>query len=316
MALPELWFPGRGRTWRVELTSREFVVESNGERLDTFLARHGPSLTRSQAQRLLEEGCVLLNGDHPKAGHRLRPGDRVYLEMPAPRPVDLVPEIIPLEVVYQDEEIIVIDKPAGLPVHPGPGHPSGTLVNALLALCPDLKGIGGELRPGIVHRLDKDTSGLIVVAKSAGALVGMATQMKEREVRKKYLALAGGRVEPPRGVIEAPIGRDPHNRKRMAVVQGGRDARTGYEVLRYYDDCSFVEVHTETGRTHQIRVHFASTGHPLVGDILYGKRSPLLGRHFLHAHCLGFRHPSSNEFLEFTAPLPRELSAVLDNLDG
>ena len=296
------------------MTSGEFVVESNGERLDMFLARRGPSLTRSQVQRLVEEGCVLLNGDIPKAGHRVHPGDRVYLEMPAPRPVDLVPEPIPLMVVYQDEEIIVIDKPAGLTVHPAPGHPSGTLVNALLALCPDLKGIGGELRPGIVHRLDKDTSGLMVVAKSSQALTNMATQLKEREVRKKYLALAGGRVEPPGGVIEDPIGRDPHNRKRMAVVQGGRDARTRYEVLRYYDDCSFVEVYPETGRTHQIRVHFASMGHPLFGDALYGKGSPLLGRQFLHAHCLGFRHPSSNEYVEFSAPLPGDLSAVLEAL--
>lgn len=279
-----------------------------------FLARRGPSLTRSQVQRLVEEGCVLLNGDIPKAGHRVHPGDRVYLEMPAPRPVDLVPEPIPLMVVYQDEEIIVIDKPAGLTVHPAPGHPSGTLVNALLALCPDLKGIGGELRPGIVHRLDKDTSGLMVVAKSSQALTNMATQLKEREVRKKYLALAGGRVEPPGGVIEDPIGRDPRNRKRMAVVQGGRDARTRYEVLRYYDDCSFVEVYPETGRTHQIRVHFASMGHPLFGDALYGKGSPLLGRQFLHAHCLGFRHPSSNEYVEFSAPLPGDLSAVLEAL--
>ena len=296
------------------MTSGEFVVESNGERLDMFLARRGPSLTRSQVQRLVEEGCVLLNGDIPKAGHRVHPGDRVYLEMPAPRPVDLVPEPIPLMVVYQDEEIIVIDKPAGLTVHPAPGHPSGTLVNALLALCPDLKGIGGELRPGIVHRLDKDTSGLMVVAKSSQALTNMATQLKEREVRKKYLALAGGRVEPPGGVIEDPIGRDPRNRKRMAVVQGGRDARTRYEVLRYYDDCSFVEVYPETGRTHQIRVHFASMGHPLFGDALYGKGSPLLGRQFLHAHCLGFRHPSSNEYVEFSAPLPGDLSAVLEAL--
>ena len=263
----------------------------------------------------MEEGCVLLNGGIPKAGQRLRPGDRICVTIPAPRPTELVPEVIPLQIVYQDEDIIVVEKPAGLPVHPGPGHPSRTLVNGLVALCPDLKGIGGELRPGIVHRLDKDTSGLMVVAKSTRAHLSITIQLKARTVRKGYLALVWGRVEPPQGVIEAHIGRDPRNRKRMAVVQGGREARTRYTVSQYVSNCSFVDVFPETGRTHQIRVHFASTGHPLVGDALYGKKTPLLNRQFLHASLLGFRHPVTDEYLEFTCPLPPELHGVLAALD-
>ena len=303
------------------MTTREMVVEptalvsGDADRLDTFLARHeGLGLTRSQVVRLVDEGHVLLNGAIPKASRRLRSGDCISVTVPPPRPVDLVPEEIPLNIAYQDGEVLVVDKPAGLTVHPAPGHPSHTLVNALLALCPDLKGIGGELRPGIVHRLDKDTSGLMVVAKSAAAHLGLTGQIKERTFHKGYLALSRGKVEPAEGVIETPIGRDQRNRKRMAVVQGGREARTTYVVRRYYSAYSFIEVFPKTGRTHQIRVHFASIGHPLVGDALYGDRSCLLGRQFLHAHLLGFRHPTTDEYLEFTSPLPVDLRAVIETL--
>lgn len=297
------------------MTSREFVVEAEEERLDLFLAKEEPSLSRSQVRRLTEEGYVLLNGSPPKAGRRLRPGDHISLVVPPPRPVDLAPEAIPLNILFQDSDILVVDKPAGLAVHPGPGHPSHTLVNALLALCPDIQGVGGELRPGIVHRLDKDTSGLMAVAKNDHAHRGIARQMKDRMVRKGYLALVRGRVEPAEGHIEAPIGRDPRNRKRMAVVVGGRQAFTGYRVLRYLVGHSFVEVFPRTGRTHQIRVHLASKGHPLMGDSLYGGKSPALSRQFLHAHLLGFQHPRTDQYLEFTSPLPDELCRVLKTLE-
>ena len=208
---------------------------------------------------------------------------------------------------------MVVDKPAGLTVHPAPGHPSHTLVNGLLALCPDLKGIGGELRPGIVHRLDKDTSGLMVVAKSSSAHLSLSKQIKDRAVRKGYLALAQGRVQSPDGIIEGRVGRDPRNRKRMGVVQDGREASTRYKVLQCYDDCSLLEVFPKTGRTHQIRVHFASIGHPLVGDALYGGKTLLLSRQFLHAHLLGFRHPATDEYLGFTSPLPPELRTMIES---
>ncbi len=303
--------------------SRELVVgpgalmSGDADRLDMFLARHvGLGLTRSQVVRLVDEGQILLNGAIPKASRRLRPGDCISVTVPPPRPVDLVPEEIPLNIVYQDGELLVVDKPAGLTVHPAPGHPSHTLVNALLAFCPDLKGIGGELRPGIVHRLDKDTSGLMVVAKSAAAHLGLTKQIKERDLHKGYLALPRGKVDPAEGTIEAPIGRDPRNRKRMAVVQGGRNARTTYTVRQYYSKYSFIEVFPETGRTHQIRVHFASMGHPLAGDAAYGGKCCFLGRQFLHAHLLGFRHPTTGEYLEFASPLPKDLCAVIEALEA
>ena len=297
------------------MTTREFVLEGSEERLDLFLARQGQGLTRSQARRLMEEGQVLLNGSVPKASQKLRPGDRVSVTVPPPRPASLAPESIPLDVVYQDKELLVIDKPPGLAVHPSPGHPSHTLVNALLAICPDLSGIGGEMRPGIVHRLDKDTSGLMVAAKTSRAHLDISGQIKARTVRKGYLALVRGRIQPAEGVIEAPIGRDRRDRKRMAIVLDGRDARTRYKILRDFADHSFLEVFPETGRTHQIRVHLASKGHPLVGDSLYGKPGPLLDRQFLHAHLLGFRHPATGEYLEFTSPLPLDLRRAIDTLE-
>ena len=292
------------------------------DRLDVFLARAVPTLTRSRLKRLTDMGYVLLNGSVPKPSARLQAGDRILLTVPPPRPVALAPEAIPLEVVYQDDEFLVVDKPAGLTVHPAPGHPSHTLVNALLAICEDLKGIGGEIRPGIVHRLDKDTSGLMMVAKTEQAHHSLSSQIKDRKVHKGYMALARGEVAPSEGTIQAPIGRDLRNRKRMAVVAGGRQASTAYRVLRCYqrdgESYSLLEVFPETGRTHQIRVHFASKGHPLTGDAVYGPRrrdgAVSLGRQFLHAHVLGFCHPTGGEYLEFNSPLPGDLQAVLQEL--
>ncbi len=294
------------------MTARVYVVEAAEERLDVYLAEREPELTRSQLKRLVVEGNVLLNGACPKAAARVRAGDTVSLTVPEPRPVDLVAEDIPVEVVYEDGEMIVVNKPAGLTVHPAPGHPSHTLVNALLALCPDLKGIGGELRPGIVHRLDKDTSGLMMVAKSGPAHVSLSEQIKDRAVSKGYTAMVLGSLTPDEGRIDAPIGRDPRNRKRMAVVSGGRDSVTVYRVLKRYGRHTLVEVFPETGRTHQIRVHLAHAGHLLLGDTVYGGRSRLLGRQFLHAHHLGVSHPSSGEYLEFTSDLPQDLERAVE----
>ncbi|MDO8532062.1 MAG: RluA family pseudouridine synthase [Dehalococcoidia bacterium] len=291
--------------------TRSFSVATQGERLDRFLAAQCPDLSRSRVQQLIEAGHVTVNGRPVKAAHKLKPGDDVSMSVPPPAPVlGLSPEDIPLTVVYEDADLLVVDKPAGLTVHPAPGHPSGTLVNALLARVPDLGGVGGELRPGIVHRLDKDTSGLIVVAKHERALRHLQAQFKERQVRKVYLALVHRRVQPPEGVIDAPIGRDPRNRKRMAVVPDGRAALTRYRVLRYLPDYTLLEAAPATGRTHQIRVHLAHIGHPLAGDPLYGGTTKLVARQFLHAHRLTFRLPSGEE-RTFISPLPDDLERVL-----
>ena len=306
--------------------TRKFTVDKSGLRLDQFLAGQPTGLTRSQLQRLIGDGLALVNGSESKVSSKVRRGDHITLTVPPPKPTEIVPQWMPLTVVYQDEQIAVIDKPAGLAVHPGPGHSDHTLVNALLAICPDIQGVGGEIRPGIVHRLDKDTSGLMVVAKTHQAHLDVSDQIKARQVDKGYIALAVGKVEPAVGVIDEPIGRDPYHRKRMAVVPDGREARTRYRVLEYimpsggvrmpsggvWAGYSLLEVVLETGRTHQIRVHLSFIGHPLMGDGVYGRSSPLLDRQFLHANRLGFRHPATGDPVEFRSELPPELSAVLD----
>ena len=294
--------------------ARELTVQSGGDRLDSFLAGGSTGLTRSQLRRLIDGGSVLLNGSPVKASQRVKRGDRVSVSIPPPRALDLAPQSIPLEVVYQDQDLVVIDKPPGLPVHPGPGHPDSTLVNGLLALCPDIEAIGDSLRPGIVHRLDKDTSGLIVVAKNHRVHQHLSAQLKERSVVKGYLALVVGRPPQPAGEIDAPIARDPRHRKRMAVVLGGRPSRTAYRVLETLDGFSLLELYLKTGRTHQIRVHLAHLGHPLLADGVYGRPSPMLDRHFLHAHHLGFEHPATGRQMEFRSDLPRDLAEVVDSL--
>ena len=293
---------------------KEFFVEASGPRLDRFLAGKETGLSRSQIQRLIANGAVLLNGSPAKPSQSVQLGDRVSVSVPPPRKLELVPQAMPLTVIHQDAHIVVIDKPAGLSVHPGPGHPDHTLVNGLLALCPDIQGIGDGVRPGIVHRLDKDTSGLMVVAKNHLAHRALSDQIKARKVTKGYLALVTGTLSPPHGRIDAPIFRDTRHRKRMAVVPGGRESRTRYRVLERFDGYSMVEVYLETGRTHQIRVHLSHLGHPLLGDALYGRSSTLLDRHFLHAHHLGFQHPSSSEAMEFRCDPPDDLARVLDQL--
>jgi len=291
----------------------ELTADRADERLDAFLARVVPDLSRSHAQKLIEGGRVTVNDRRAKPALRLSPGDRVHVSVPEPQSVAPAPEPIRLAVMYEDRDLIVVDKPPGLTVHPAPGHPSGTLVNALLAHCADLAGINGNLRPGIVHRLDQETSGLLVVAKSDYAQLALSRQFAGREVLKAYLALVEGRP-PPAGVIDAPIGRHPTQRKRMAVIAEGRPARTHYRVVTQLADVALVVAVLETGRTHQVRVHFAAIGHPVVGDAVYGHRSPLVPRQFLHAWQLGFHHPRTGTWLEFEAPLPGDLQAALATL--
>ena len=293
-------------------TKHDIKVEQGEARLDHYLASLDLGLTRSRLRQLIVDGLVAVNGASVKPAHRVRPGDRVLVSIPPPRPSVAVPQEIPLTVVYQDADLVVIDKPAGLAAHPGPGHPDRTLVNGLLALCPDIQGIGGEIRPGIVHRLDKDTSGLMIAAKNQAAHNHLSGQIRDRLVRKGYLALVEGVPSPGVGVIDVPIGRDPRRRTRMAVTADGRESRTGFRVLECYGRHSLLELQLHTGRTHQARVHLAWLGHPLLGDSVYGRRSPLLPRHFLHAHTLAFAQPSTGEPLEFSSSLPEDLVSALE----
>jgi 23S rRNA pseudouridine1911/1915/1917 synthase len=308
----------------------------HGQRLDRALADALPDRSRSEVQRWIKEGRVRVGGEEAKASLKLAAGDLVEIDLPdAPQPVDLAPEDLALNIVYEDADLLVIDKPAGMVVHPAPGHSGSTLVNAVLHHCPDIAGVGGERRPGIVHRLDKDTSGLIVVAKHDTAHRNLQAQFKARTVFKEYLALLEGKLQPPQGRISAPIGRHPTERKRMAVLppttggeSAGREAITVYRVRRQYSGAvygrsssqatfSLVSAILHTGRTHQIRVHFAWMQHPVVGDTLYGFGTPRLPlkRQFLHAHRLRLRLPSSGEEREFVAPLPAELEEVLRSLN-
>jgi len=302
------------------------------DRLDRFLAEAFPELTRSQLKRMIEDGAVTLDGADAKPGQKLRGGEVISVSLAEPTPVGTLPEAISLSILYEDSALIVIDKPAAMVVHPAPGHPGGTLVNALLNHCDDLGGIGGELRPGIVHRLDKDTSGVIVVSKNDRAHLNLARQFKSHSIQRRYRALVHGLVKQPQGTIDQMIGRHPVHRKKMSThCRRGRRAVTHWRVLKRYDRdrLTLLELTLETGRTHQIRVHLSSIGHPVVGDPLYGNARLMrrgddsglvcliasLKRQFLHAWLLGFDHPETGEFLEFHAPLPAELQAIIDYLD-
>ena len=283
----------------------------DGERLDRFVSENCPGLSRTHAQKLITEGLVTVNGQSAKAGHRLNAGDAVEVTVP-PEPIPTMsPEDIPLDIIYEDSDLLVVNKPAGMTVHPAPGHPGHTLANAVLAHFPELKDEDNTLRPGIVHRLDKDTSGLMVVAKNRAAQANLADQFKSRTVNKSYLVLVKGQLKPETGIIEAAIGRDPRNRQRMAVVTRGREARTAYRVVKYTGKYSLLEIKPETGRTHQIRVHLAAIGYPVVGDATYGIKNPHLSRQFLHASKLGFNLPSTGEYVEYEAPLPEDLERAL-----
>jgi len=291
----------------------QFTVARDGVRLDKYIVEECPELSRSYVQRLIEEGNVTVNGRAAKGSLRLNIGDRVTAVIPPPAPISPLPEAIPLAIVYEDNDLLVVDKPAGLAVHPAPGHPSHTLVNAILSHCPSI-AVKGSLRPGIVHRLDKNTSGLMVVAKNDAAQQDLSNQIKARSMVKRYLVLVHGRLSPDKGIIEAPIGRNTDNRKRMAVVSTGREARTQYRVIRYLDNYALLEVTLETGRTHQIRVHLSAIGFPVVADEVYGRRSPILKRQFVHACQLGFRLPSTGEYVEFNSNLPPDLEEALERI--
>ena len=295
------------------------TADRPGERADALLARLVPDLTRSAAQKLLERGAVTLNGGPARKNDRPDPGDVLEVVLPDPEPIDLVPQDNPLDVVYEDGDVIVVNKPVGLVVHPAPGHPDGTLVNALLYHCgTSLSGINGELRPGIVHRIDRDTSGLIIAAKNDRAHLALAAQLQDHSLARTYEAVAVGGLREDSGTVDAPIGRHPVDRKKMAIDRkNGREAITHWTVLARYPGYTHVECRLETGRTHQIRVHLASIGHPLLGDTVYGAKKPVpgLAGQCLHARRLRFVHPSTGEELELECPLPDWFQEVLRKID-
>ena len=291
-----------------------------GSRVDAWLAGQLEGLTRSAVQRLLEEGLVLLNGRPLAKNHRLSGGETLTVSLPDPEPADAQPQDIPLDVVYEDGDVIVVNKPKGLVVHPAPGHPDGTLVNALLHHCGgSLSGVGGALRPGIVHRIDRDTSGLIIAAKNDLAHQALAAQLQDHSLARTYECIALGAFRDDAGTVDAPIGRHPVDRKRMAVIPGGRPAVTHWEVLeRFSGPVARLRCRLETGRTHQIRVHLAYLGHPILGDTVYGPKKPVPGLQgqCLHAAGLRFLHPRTGEAVELRCPLPEEFQAQLRRLAG
>ena len=301
------------------MTDLRLTADRDGERLDQFLSRSVEGLTRSAAQRLIEEGAVTCNGRAVKKNARTAVGDDVALTLPDPEPVDVLPQDIPLDVAYEDDDVIVVNKPVGMVVHPAPGHPDGTLVNALLYHCKNsLSGINGELRPGIVHRIDRDTSGLIIAAKNDAAHLALAEQLQDHSLYRYYEAVCVGGLKEDSGTVDAPIGRHPVDRKKMAVDRkNGREAVTHWEVLGRYAGHTHIGCRLETGRTHQIRVHMASIGHPLLGDTVYGAKKPVpgLAGQCLHARRLSFVHPRTGERMTVECPLPGWFTAVLDRLE-
>ena len=291
--------------------------ESKNQRLDAFLASSLDGLTRSQAARLIESGEVAVNGETAGKSYKLAGGEDIAVTLPEPEPVEAVPQDIPLDVVYEDADVIVVNKPSGMVVHPAPGHPDGTLVNALLYHCAGtLSGIGGALRPGIVHRIDRDTSGLIIAAKNDAAHQYLSAQLADHTLARTYECIVVGKLREDRGTVDAPIARHPTDRKRMAVVAGGREAVTHWEVIARYPGYTHVRCRLETGRTHQIRVHMAYIGHPILGDTVYGakKEVPGLTGQCLHAVGLRFLHPRTHEVVELSCPLPEEFTRMLQKI--
>ena len=291
--------------------------ESKNQRLDAFLASSLDGLTRSQATRLIESGEVAVDGRAVSKSYKLAGGEDIAVTLPEPEPVEAVPQDIPLDVVYEDADVIVVNKPSGMVVHPAPGHPDGTLVNALLYHCAGtLSGIGGALRPGIVHRIDRDTSGLIIAAKNDAAHQYLSAQLADHTLARTYECIVVGALREDRGTVNAPIARHPTDRKRMAVVAGGREAVTHWEVIARYPGYTHVRCRLETGRTHQIRVHMAYIGHPILGDTVYGakKEVPGLTGQCLHAVGLRFLHPRTHEVVELSCPLPEEFTRMLQKI--
>jgi 23S rRNA pseudouridine1911/1915/1917 synthase len=293
----------------------QLIAPISGLRLDKYVAEVLPQFSRAYIQKLITQGYILVNEQSAKASQRLKYSDKITIKIPPPAYPTAEP--IPLAIIYEDKDILVIDKPAGLVVHPSPGHTSHTLVNAILAHCPSLATSKDLTRPGIIHRLDKDTSGLMIIAKNDYARQYLVNQFKSHAVTKGYLVLVKGRPSPEQGAIEAPIGRDPHNRKRMAITETGKEASTQYKVKEYLNGYTLLEVAPRTGRTHQIRVHLSAIGYPVVGDPIYGTKRRLeakalcLKRQFIHAYRLGFLLPSTTEYREFSCPLPADLKQAL-----
>lgn len=295
----------------------EIIAREGGDRIDALLAREEQIRSRSAAARLIEDGLVTKDGAPLRKNYRVQAGDVLRVELPAPAPTAAEAQDIPLDVVYEDGDVIVVNKPRGLVVHPAPGHPDGTLVNALLAHCGDsLSGVGGELRPGIVHRIDMDTSGLIIAAKNDAAHEALSAQLKDRSLSRVYDAIVHGTFKNDGGTVDAPIGRDPKNRRRMAVTdKNARPAVTHWEVLTWYERYTYIRCRLETGRTHQIRVHMAHIGHPLLGDTLYGgRRDKGLATQCLHARGLRFLHPRTGEPVELWTELPDWFSGAMSKL--
>ena len=291
--------------------------ESKNQRLDAFLASSLDGLTRSQAARLIESGEVAVNGKTAGKSYKLAGGEDIAVTLPEPEPVEAVPQDIPLDVVYEDADVIVVNKPSGMVVHPAPGHPDGTLVNALLYHCAGtLSGVGGALRLGIVHRIDRDTSGLIIAARNDAAHQYLSAQLADHTLARTYECIVVGKLREDRGTVDAPIARHPTDRKRMAVVAGGREAVTHWEVIARYPGYTHVRCRLETGRTHQIRVHMAYIGHPILGDTVYGakKEVPGLTGQCLHAVGLRFLHPRTHEVVELFCPLPEEFTRMLQKI--
>ncbi len=289
--------------------------EHKGERLDKVLSSVNNEWSRSQVQLWMQEGSVVVNGQKVKSSYKCSVGDVVEINIPDPEELDVVPEPMDLEIFYEDSDVLVVNKPKGMVVHPAPGHSTGTLVNGLMAHCKDLSGINGVLRPGIVHRIDKDTSGLLMVAKNDLAHESLVNQLVAKTVTRKYRAIVHGVIPHDYGTIDAPLARDPKDRQSMTVVDNGKHAVTHFQVLERFKDFTLVECQLETGRTHQIRVHMKYIGYPLAGDPKYGPRKTLdIGGQALHAGVLGFNHPRTNEYLEFEAPLPEYFVELLESL--
>ena len=293
----------------------DYVITDQTGRIDKVLTSLEPEITRSQLKNLINDGHVTVNGQAVKPKYKVQAGDKISLVKSEPQSLELTPENIPLDIVYEDDDVIVVNKPQGMVVHPAPGHPDHTLVNALLYHSP-LSTINGTFRPGIVHRIDKDTSGLLMVANNDLAHQSLAEQLRNKTNKREYLALVYGQIKEDEGTIDAPLGRNPQDRKKQAVVKGGRHAVTHFKVMKRYDNFTLVKCILETGRTHQIRVHMKYIGHPLVGDPLYGPRK-VIGKdgQFLHAALLGFKHPRTGKELVFEAPLPENFQKMLDKLD-
>lgn len=299
---------------------KEYIVDSEKEniRLDKVLAMLNSELSRSMIQKMLDDGKILVNGKQGKASYKTKINDKISVEEVIAKEIELKAQDIPIEVIYEDADIIVVNKPKGMVVHPANGNPDGTVVNAIMNICKDsLSGIGGEIRPGIVHRIDKDTSGLLIIAKNDKAHINLSEQIKNREINKKYVALVRGTIKENNATIDMPIGRSDKDRKKMAVRKDGKNAITHFEVIKRYDGYTYLDIKIDTGRTHQIRVHLAEIGYPIVGDSVYsnGKNPFGVEGQMLHAKSLEFKHPTTGETLKLEAPLPQYFEEVLRKLE-